>query len=56
MQEPVFAMLINFFHGLRNGERPGDDPGIPGPAGALRQRLVFANIDEFYLPEPRRAW
>jgi hypothetical protein len=44
----LFAMLLNFFHGLRNGGVPVSIREYLDLLGALRQRLVFADIDAFY--------
>ena len=41
-------MLLNFFHGLRNGGVPVSIREYLDLLGALRQRLVFADIDAFY--------
>jgi uncharacterized protein len=41
-------MLLNFFHGLRNGGVPVSIREYLDLLGALRARLAFAEIDEFY--------
>jgi len=41
-------MLLNFFHGLRNGGVPVSIREYLDMLGALRARLAFADIDAFY--------
>ena len=42
-------MLINFFYGLKNREIPVTIRELLDLVAALKERLVFASIDDFYL-------
>ena len=41
-------MLINFFHGLRDAGVPVSTKELLDLLEGLKQRVVFANIDDFY--------
>ena len=41
-------MLVNFFHGLRSGGVPVSIREYLDLLGALRARVVFADVDAFY--------